>query len=936
MPAQVRHFRAAQRSKSRLRHLMIETLEHRRLLDGGGSGFTLQSIATSIQYTNGGSTYNENFDTLANAGTSSSLPNGFGFFETGSNSNTSYTANNGSLNSGDTYSYGEAGSTDRALGGLFSGSLQTILGARIQNKTGSVLSSMTVAYVGEQWRLGTSGRQDRLDFQYSLDATSLTVGTWVDVDALDFLAPITTGTVGELDGNLPANQSSRNATVNSLNLSNDGFLWFRWLDANVTGGDDGLAIDTFSFIGSTGGSSNNPPTITTPNDVTTAFQTPTPSIAFTVGDNETPVGSLTVTATSSNTLLVPNGNIGLSGTGANRNVILTPANGQSGTSTITLSVSDGSLTTNTTFQLTVQGPSNSNGHLRIVSYNISGASGDGTPRSDFGTLLAAMGTEIVNGLSRQVDLFAIQEVLTQATTSTIIANTLNNLYSTTAYATGLLNGATTGSGTQGVVYNSHTLQLLGEAAIGTASSTGMPRQAMRYFFRPLGTSGASDFYVYNSHFKASDDSDSASRRLDEAQTLRDDADALGQGAHVIYVGDFNLFRSSEAAYQELLSAGNGQAFDPVNRPGNWSNNSNFVDIFTQAPMMNAQNGLDGGGLDDRFDFQLNSGEFFNGTGLEYRTGTYHTFGNNGSVPVNGNINATSSTALPGMANRTTILNLLTTVSDHLPVVADYTFPVSATVVNRQLFYNRSTSTIFGDGTGNPTTSIDPTKLALLPGQSASFSNYSNVAKGINGLLVDIQGGTTSVNSSDFQFATSDGVVGSSFVPTSAVPTISVLAGQGLGGATRIKIEFADAAIRNTWLRITVLASSRTNLSSNDVFYFGSAVGDFNVGNIGSPISVRTNATDTSAVRQNQSPGTNSAPISNLYDVNKDGRVNASDTSLVRQNVQAAIIALFTAPTPLSLAMTAQATDWLLASEELVASTLLSEEFGFRRRVKASR
>src|SRR5262249_9680455 len=77
-----------------------------------------------------------------------------------------------------------------------------------------------------------------------------------------------------------------------------------------------------------------------------------------------------------------------------------------------------------------------------------------------------------------------------------------------------------------------------------------------------------------------------------------------------------------------------------------------------------------------------------GTALEYRATTYHTFGNNGSVALNGNINDPSSTALPGLANRTTVLNLLTTVTDHLPTVADFTVAGGTTSTTTTLTDNR--------------------------------------------------------------------------------------------------------------------------------------------------------------------------------------------------------------------------------------------------------
>jgi secreted trypsin-like serine protease/endonuclease/exonuclease/phosphatase family metal-dependent hydrolase len=957
-------------------------------------------VAPSIQYVTSGSTYSENFNSLASSGTSSVTPNGWTFSETGTSNNTTYTAGNGSGNSGDTFSFGATGAIERAFGALTSNSITSTIGAAIQNKTGQSLQSMTIGYTGEQWRLGATTRQDKFDFQYSLDATSLTTGTWINVDALDFTAPITSGTVGALDGNAAANRTARNSTISSLNIPNDATVWIRWTDLNATSSDDGLAIDDFTFSATTGVATNTAPTITKPSDVVTPYQTATAPIAFTVGDNETTAASLVVTATSSNTTLLPsssvvvggsganrnvtltpangqsgtstitltvsdgaltttstfvlmvqpapvntaptitkpadvvtpfqtatsaiaftvgdsetaaasllvtasssnttllpNASILLGGTGANRNVTLTPANGQSGTSTITLTVSDGALTATTTFLLTVQAAVNGASNLRIVSWNISGASGDGTPRAGFGTLLQAMGTEIVAGLSRPVDLFALQEVLSQATTSAIVAASLNNTYSTTAYAFGVLNGATTGAGTQGVVYNSQTLQLLDEATIGTASASGAPRQTLRYKFRPVGTFGESDFYVYNSHLKAANDTDSEGRRLIEAQAIRNDADALGQGAHVIYVGDFNLYRSTESAYVEFLSSGNGQAFDPVNRPGNWSGNSSFRDIFTQAPALTPANGLDGGGLDDRLDFQLITGEFSNGVGLEYRTGSYHTFGNNGSVAVNGNIDDASSTALPGLANRLSVLTLLRTVSDHLPVVADYTFPITASVVNRQVFYSGSTNAAFGDGSGNPINAIDPTKSALLPGQTAAVANYTNYSRGLNGIVVDISGtgNLAGITSSSFQFALwSDfSTTTPNFVTINPAVTVSTFAGGGPSGANRVKLSFPNNAIQNAWLRVTVLANTNTGLSADDVFYFGNARFDVTPASPFPTQQVTINVLDTNSVRANQ--GLNATSISNIFDVDRSGAVNVLDTNATRAAQGTSSLRSFTAP-----------------------------------------
>jgi len=85
---------------------------------------------------------------------------------------------------------------------------------------------------------------------------------------------------------------------------------------------------------------NTAPTITAISDQTTLEDTATSAIAFTVGDVETAVGSLTVTATSSNLGVVAVGGIALGGSGASRTITLSPVANASGTSTIMVTVTD--------------------------------------------------------------------------------------------------------------------------------------------------------------------------------------------------------------------------------------------------------------------------------------------------------------------------------------------------------------------------------------------------------------------------------------------------------------------------------------------------------------------------------------------------------------------------------------------------------------------
>ena len=106
-------------------------------------------------------TYSQDFNTLANTGPGTFLPAGWLFSESGTGANTTYTAGDGSGNGGDTYSFGTGTATERAFGGLLSGSVNPTIGAAFTNNTGTTVTSLTVSYTGEQWRLGATGRVDR-------------------------------------------------------------------------------------------------------------------------------------------------------------------------------------------------------------------------------------------------------------------------------------------------------------------------------------------------------------------------------------------------------------------------------------------------------------------------------------------------------------------------------------------------------------------------------------------------------------------------------------------------------------------------------------------------------------------------------------------------------------------------------------------------------
>lgn len=134
---------------------------------------------------------------------------------------------------------------------------------------------------------------------------------------------------------------------------------------------------------------NQPPTISAIADCSIAAGTSTGAIAFTVGDSATAVGSLTLSASTSNAYLVPVANIVFGGSGANRTVTATPVAGVGGTATITVTVSDGSKTASEPFTLTVTGGTTSTFAI-LVDFGAAsaGAAGDGPTSGNWNNITA--------------------------------------------------------------------------------------------------------------------------------------------------------------------------------------------------------------------------------------------------------------------------------------------------------------------------------------------------------------------------------------------------------------------------------------------------------------------------------------------------------------------------------------------------------------------
>jgi hypothetical protein len=166
----------------------------------------------------------------------------------GSSSSTEYRAQDGSLSGGSgrgVISFGLTNESNRALGALPTSNQISSFGVLLLNTSGSSIPAVDVSFTGQQWRAGGVDVVNTLSFAYgfggSIDAAT------TPFEALEFSSPITAGGETALDGNLPANQVPRSATITGLDWADGTTLALRWNMNEVTGQDTGLAIDNLQI-----------------------------------------------------------------------------------------------------------------------------------------------------------------------------------------------------------------------------------------------------------------------------------------------------------------------------------------------------------------------------------------------------------------------------------------------------------------------------------------------------------------------------------------------------------------------------------------------------------------------------------------------------------------------------------------------------------------
>ncbi len=176
------------------------------------------------------------------------------------------------------------------------------------------------------------------------------------------------------------------------------------------------------------------------------------------------------------------------------------------------------------------------------------------------------------------------------------------------------------------------------------------------------------FRIYSVHFRSGDDKDIKALRAHEAQTLRsylnNYLDNHQSNNLFLVCGDFNMQSSEETAFGNLTgnqADNDGKVNDPIDKSGKWNNEEEFAKIHTQATRK-IKNGLNYGGLDDRFDMILLSSEFDTSDKLRYKEESYAAYGNDGKhLDV-------AITDPPEIEPGSEIAEALWEASDHLPVI----------------------------------------------------------------------------------------------------------------------------------------------------------------------------------------------------------------------------------------------------------------------------
>ncbi len=258
------------------------------------------------------------------------------------------------------------------------------------------------------------------------------------------------------------------------------------------------------------------------------------------------------------------------------------------------------------------------------------------------------------------DVLVVQEMISASGVSEFHGNVLN------AVAPGLFDYVPFHDGPDTdneLFFRTDKLEVLSASYIATEL-----RDIAEYVVRPIHSS--EQIRIYSFHLKASSGTANEQERLAEATVLRSYLNNLSGETNFILVGDYNIYKADEPAWQKLIGSetnNNGRSIDPLNLIGTWTSNASLAQYHTQSPRVRSFGGGSTGGMDDRFDIILTSSSLTD----NLLVSTYQAYGNDGNH-FNDSINRLPNAAVPD-----SIANALHNASDHLPVTAKFVFQRTA-------------------------------------------------------------------------------------------------------------------------------------------------------------------------------------------------------------------------------------------------------------------
>jgi endonuclease/exonuclease/phosphatase family metal-dependent hydrolase len=306
-----------------------------------------------------------------------------------------------------------------------------------------------------------------------------------------------------------------------------------------------------------------------------------------------------------------------------------------------------------------------NGQIKMMSYNI----------LNYPTSELIGRADTLQGIVDYVepDLLMVQELksawgLEQLLTISF-ANQEGN-FATSEFVPQQGNPGNSNSLQQAIIYDTDKLTLHSQAEVITTYRD--VNEFVLFLNDQLLADGADTtfIYLYVTHLKSSSGNANEQLRLEMVEAWREYLDEnVPEDAMVIMSGDFNLYSSTEPAYELLLGENETIPMnDPLDAPGVWTDsgypNKQYLTQSTRSQVIFGDGAS--GGLDDRFDFILVSDNLMDqSNSVHYAEDTYLALGNNGTCYNQDILDCDQSNDVPY-----SILRSLYYMSDHLPIIME--------------------------------------------------------------------------------------------------------------------------------------------------------------------------------------------------------------------------------------------------------------------------